>query len=109
VEGLVQTGLKLAVFYFRRSELTGVELQYQREDWQDADYDKFMGEVRRRLEQRYGPGQQIVRRTEPEGAAIQTIVGYQWNLNNTAIELIYFKAKAEENEFRTLSVHYKAF
>jgi hypothetical protein len=109
VEGLVQTGLKRTVFYFRKGELVGVELQYEREGWKDEDYDKFMGEVRRRLEQRYGTGQQIVRRTEPEGTAVQTIVGYQWNLNNTAIELIYFKAQAGENEFRTLSVHYKAF
>jgi hypothetical protein len=107
--GLDQSGLKRVIFYFRRSELIGVELQYLREDWKEADYDKFMGEVRRRLEQRYGPGQQIVRRTEPEGTVTQTLVGYQWNLNNTAIELIYFGAHDAENAFRTLSVHYRAF
>jgi hypothetical protein len=109
VEGLVQTGLRRTIFYFRRGEMIGVELQYEREGWKDPDYDKFMGEVRRRLEQRYGIGQQIVRRTEPEGSVTQTIVGYQWNLNNTAIELFYYVAKDAENEFRTLSVHYKAF
>ena len=52
-------------------------------------------------------GRQIVRRTGPEGTVTQTLVGYQWNLNNTAIELFYFGAQDEANVFRTLSVHYK--
>ncbi len=68
-------------------ELCEVELQYQKEEWDEAKYDDFMGQVRRRIEQRYGLGQQIVRRTEPEGTVTQTVVGYQWNLNNTEIEL----------------------
>jgi hypothetical protein len=110
VDGLVQTGLKRTVFYFRRAELVEVELQYQRDDWDEAKYDDFMVQVRRRIEQRYGVGQQIIRKTEPEGPLTQTLVGYQWNLNNTAIELIFFALKDEgPNVFRTLSVHYKAF
>ena len=107
VEGLVMTGLKRTLFYFKRGELVEVELQYQIDDWDEAKYNDFMGQIRRRLEQRYGVGQQIVRRTEPEGAVIQTLVGYQWNINNTAVELFYFGAKDEANVFRTLSVHYK--
>jgi len=110
VEGLVQTGLKRTVFYFRRAELVEVELQYQRDDWDEPKYDDFMVQVRRRIEQRYGSGQQIIRRTEPEGPMTQTLVGYQWNMNNTAIELIYYSLKDEgPNVFRTLSVHYKVF
>jgi hypothetical protein len=109
VEGLVQQGLKRTVFYFHRGELVGVELQYQRDDWDEAKYGDFMGQVRRRIEQRYGPGQQIVRRTEPDGLAIETLVGYEWNLNNTSISLIYFGAKDDTNVFRTLSVHYMQF
>jgi len=107
VEGLVQTGLRRTVFYFKRMELVEVELQYQKDDWEEAKYDEFMGQVRRRIEQRYGAGQQIVRRTEPEGTVMQTMVGYQWNLNNTAIDLFYYSAKDAKNVFRTLSVHYK--
>ena len=109
VEGLVQTGLRRTVFYFKRGELNEVELQYQKEEWDDAKYDDFMGQVRRRIEQRYGAGQQIVRKTEPEGTVMQTVVGYQWNLNNTAIDLYYYAAKDESHIFRTLSVHYKTF
>lgn len=107
VEGLVQTGLRRTVFYFKRMELCEVELQYEKADWDEAKYDDFMGQVRRRIEQRYGAGQQIVRKTEPEGTVMQTIVGYQWNLNNTEINLYFYAAKDESHIFRTLSVHYK--
>lgn len=108
VEGLVQTGLRKTVFYFKRRELVGVELQYQKEDWNQAKYDEFMTQVRRRIEQRYGTGQQIVRKSEPEGVVTQTLVGYKWNLNNTALELFYFSAQDSKHIFRTLSVHYKS-
>ncbi len=109
VEGLVQTGLRRTLFYFRRGELVEVELQYQKDDWDQPKYDAFMGDVRRRIEQRYGVGQQIARKTEPEGDVMQTVVGYKWNLNSTAIELVYYSAQQSANVFRTLSVHYKVY
>ena len=40
---------------------------------------------------------------------MQTIVGWKWNQNNTAIELIYFAAQSPSQVFRTLSVHYKTY
>ena len=109
VEGLLQAGLKRTVFYFVGGELVEVELQYQKDDWDEAKYDGFMGDVRRRLEQRYGQGQLISRKKEPEGEVMQTLVGWKWNQNNTAIELIYFAAQSPSQVFRTLSVHYKTY
>ena len=109
VEGLVQVGLKRTVFYFIGGELVEVELQYQKPDWDETKYDGFMGDVRRRLEQRYGQGQLISRKKEPEGDVMQTLVGWKWNQNNTAIELIYFAAQSPKQVFRTLSVHYKTY
>jgi len=111
VEGLLQTGLKRTVFYFHRGELVEVELQYQQEGWDDARYTTLMTDVRKRLEQRYGEGQLIARRTEqaPESDVTQKIIGYKWNQNNTAIELVYFAAVNTTQSYRTLSVHYKAF
>ena len=106
VDGLVQTGLKRTVFYFKKAQLVEVELQYQREDWDQAKYDEYMGQVRRAIERRYGEGQLIARRTEP-GEVKQTVVGYKWNRNDTAIELFYFQAEKGAEVFRTLSVHYK--
>ena len=114
VEGLLQTGLRRTLFYFNKGELVEVELQYQKDDWDESKYDGFMGDVRRRLEQRYGPGQLIARRKEqvPEGDVSQTIVGWKWSQTNTAIELVYYSATSGSSPtevFRTLSVHYKAF
>ncbi len=109
VEGLLQAGLRRTVFYFQRGELVEVELQYQKEDWDESKYDGFMGDVRRRIEQKYGEGQLIARKNETEASTdlTQKIIGYKWNQNNTAIELIYFSATKAQNVFRTLSVHYK--
>ena len=111
VEGLLQAGLKRTVFYFHRGELVEVELQYQQDQWDDAKYDGFMGDVRKRLEQKYGEGQCIARRTEqdPPTDIMQKLIGYKWNLNNSAIELIYFAATDATNAWRTLSVHYKTY
>lgn len=115
VEGLLQQGLKRTVFYFHRGELVEVELQYQQEGWDDARYDSFLTDVRRKIEQKYGQGQLVARRNEPapEPAptpnVMQKLVGYKWNQNNTAIELIYFAATNPKEAWRTLSVHYKTY
>jgi hypothetical protein len=105
VEGIKQEGLKRTVFYFVGGELVEVELQYQKEDWDETKYNGYMGDVRRRLEQLYGQGQLIARKKEPEGDVMQTLVGWKWNQNNTAIELVYFAAQSPSQVFRTLSVH----
>ncbi len=110
VAGLVaQSGVKRTIFYFQRNELVEVELQYEKPEWDEAKYNEYMGQLRRVIEKRYGAGEQIVRRTEPEGDVLQTLVGYKWNLNNTAIELFYYCAEQTPNVYRTLSVHYKGY
>ena len=107
VEGLIQTGLKRTVFYFRDNQLVEVELQYQSPDWDVAKYDDFMAQVRRRIEQKFGAGQLIARSREPQGQVMQTLVGYSWDENNTAIQLFYFSAETSTQSYRTVSVHYK--
>jgi hypothetical protein len=107
VEGLIQTGLKRTVFYFIDEQLVEVELQYQSPDWDVAKYDDFMAQVRRRIEQKFGAGQLIARTREPEGDVMQTVVGYKWDENNTAIQLFYYSAETSTQSYRTVSVHYK--
>jgi hypothetical protein len=110
VEGLIQQGLRRTVFYFRDSQLVEVELQYQSPDWDVAKYDDFMAQVRRRIEQKFGAGQLIARTREPaagDGEVMQTLVGYKWSENNTAIQLFYFSAETSTQSYRTVSVHYK--
>lgn len=109
VDGLVQTGLRRTIFYFRSDELAEVELIYQRDDWDQREYDEFMGQVRQAVQRRYGDGQQIVRKTEPVEDVVQTIVGYKWNQNNAAVELFYYAAQNGQNIFRSISVHYKTY
>lgn len=92
--------------------LVEVELQYQESGWQESDYNICLGEKRQLLERTYGVGQQIVRETNelPEGKGTATMVGYKWNKNNTAVDLMYFTAQAREEKhtFHTLSLHYKS-
>ncbi len=107
VEGLVQAGLRRTVFYFKNGSLNEVELQYENPDWDTAKYDAFMTQVRRRIEQKYGIGQLIARSRTPEGEVMQTLVGYKWNQNNTAIQLLYFSAQKGDDVYRTVSIHYK--
>jgi hypothetical protein len=110
VEGILQTGLKRTIFYFRNEELVEVELQYRKEEWDQAKYDEYMGQMRRSIEARYGAGQLIARKTEPVEEVTQTVVGYKWNQNNTTLELFYYSAQNPQDAaqvFRTLSVHYR--
>lgn len=109
VEGLIQSGLRRTVFYFKSAQLVEVELQYENSDWDTFKYDDFMSQVRRRIEQKYGVGQLIARTKQPEGSVTQTIVGYKWNQNNTAIKLIYYCAENATQVYRTVSVHYETY
>ena len=107
VEGLVQPGLKRTVFYFKANALVEVELQYENAEWDATKYESFMAQVRKRIEQKYGLGQLIARTKTPQGEVMETVIGYKWNQNNTALELIYFSAEKASEAFRTVSVHYK--
>jgi hypothetical protein len=110
VEGLATKGLRRTLFYFRTGELVEVELQYQRDDWDQKQYDEFMGDVRQAIVRKFGEGTQIARKTEPaEHGIMQTIVGYKWNQNNAAVELFYFCAQDAHFMYRTISVHYKTY
>jgi hypothetical protein len=92
-------------------QLVEVELQYEEEGWNDERYGSCLSEKRQMLERLYGEGQQIVRNNTPaaDGKATQTLVGYKWNKNNTAVELIYFNVSMTDGSqaFHTLSLHYK--
>ena len=92
-------------------QLVEVELQYQQDGWGEDQYGACLSEKRQMLERLYGAGQQLVRSNSPtpDGKATQTLVGYKWNRNNTAVELIYFHVAMDDSDqaFHTLSLHYK--
>lgn len=107
VEGLPGIALHGVSFRLRAGKLTEVELQYSKADWSPATYEAFMQNVRRRVEESYGPGTPITRQRETERGIIKTLVGHRWESAGSAIELYYFAAEDPTNSFRSVSLHYK--
>ena len=116
VEGIAIEALRKTLFRFQNDQLVGLELQYRgttdsegRETWSADRYAEFMGRWRRNLDQQYGSGQLLTRKTGAEGDVSQTVSGYRWTLGNTTVDLISFIAERGPERFQTLSVHYRIF
>ena len=107
VEELVQPGLKRTLFNFREGVLAEVELQYEYPDWSIERYNDRMGEIRRYFDAKFGTGKLVSRSRDTETDVIQTLVGYQWMVGNTMLELFYFSAQRDPLIFRTITVDYK--
>ena len=108
VEGLIHPGLKRTLFTFKQDRLSQVELQYEYPGWTLEHYNSRMGEVRRYFDEKYGTGRLISRSRDNDTDIIQTLVGYQWVVGKTALELFYFSAQKEPNVYRNITVTYKA-
>ncbi len=108
VEGLVHPGLKRTLFTFKQGSLFGVELQYEYPDWTIEKYNQRMGDIRRYFDAKYGTGKLVSRARDSDSDVIQTLVGYQWMVGTTMLELFYFSAQHDDLVFRTISVDYKA-
>lgn len=107
VEGLIHPGLRRTLFSFKGGLLTQVELQYEYPDWTLEHYNNRMGEIRRYFDQKYGTGRLISRSRDNDTDVIQTLVGYQWVVGKSALELFYFSAQKEPNVYRNITVTYK--
>lgn len=108
VEGLVQPGLRRTLFTFRDGFLVEVELQYEYPDWTIERYNDRMGEIRRYFDQKFGTGKLVSRSRDTDSDVIQTLVGYQWIVGGTMLELFYFSAQRDQLIFRSITVTYKA-
>jgi phage pi2 protein 07 len=108
VEGLVHPGLKRTLFTFKGGSLFGVELQYEYPDWTIERYNQRMGEIRKYFDEKYGTGKLVSRSRDTDTEVIQTLVGYQWVVGATMLELFYFSAQHDMLVFRTITVDYKA-
>jgi hypothetical protein len=108
VEGLIHPGLKRTLFTFKGGALFGVELQYEYDNWSIERYNERMGEIRRYFDARYGTGKLVSRTRDTDSDVIQTLVGYQWVIGATMLELFYFSAQHDSLVYRTISVDYKA-
>ncbi|MGE5209547.1 MAG: hypothetical protein ACM3KL_09475 [Alphaproteobacteria bacterium] len=108
VEGLIHPGLKRTVFTFKERALVAVELQYEYPDWSIERYNQRMGEIRKYFDEKYGTGKLVSRARDNDTDVIQTLVGYQWMVGTTMLELFYFSAQHNNLIYRTISVAYKA-
>jgi hypothetical protein len=108
VEGLVHPGLKRTLFTFKGGGLFGVEIQYEYENWTIERYNERMGEIRRYFDAKYGTGKLVSRTRDTDSDVVQTLVGYQWTIGATMLELFYFSAQHDALIYRTISVDYKA-
>jgi len=109
VEGLVHPGLKRTKFTFKGGALFGVELEYEYPDWSIERYNERMGEIRRYFDAKYGTGKLVSRTRDGDSdEVITTLVGYQWTIGATMLELFYFSAQRDQLVFRIISVDYKA-
>ena len=66
-----------------------------------------MGEIRRYFDAKFGTGKLVSRSRDTDTDVIQTLVGYQWMVGNTMLELFYFSAQRDPLIFRTITVDYK--
>lgn len=107
VSGLIHPGLKRTIFTFKAGLLSQVELQYEYPDWTLERYNDRMGEIRRYFDSKYGVGRLLSRTRDNDTDVIQTLVGYQWVVGKTALELFYFSAQKEPNVYRNITVTYK--
>jgi hypothetical protein len=108
VEGLIHPGLKRTVFTFKERALVAVELQYEYPEWSIERYNQRMGEIRKYFDEKYGTGKLVSRSRDHDTEVIQTLVGYQWMVGTTMLELFYFSAQHDSLVYRTISVDYKA-
>jgi hypothetical protein len=108
VEGIAQEGLQRVLFTFSGGRLTGVELQFGKDDWDAQAYDEFMRRVRAGLDAEHGRGRLLVRQRAPEPRALKTLLGYAWSGSTQSVSLIYFSAQDQSNFFRLVSLHYLA-
>lgn len=108
VEGLLHPGLKRTLFTFKQRSLVAVELQYEYPDWSIERYNQRMGEIRKYFDEKYGTGKLVSRARDNDTEVIQTLVGYQWLVGGTMLELFYFSAQHKDLLYRTITVDYKA-
>jgi hypothetical protein len=108
VEGLIHPGLKRTLFTFKQRALVAVELQYEYPDWSIERYNQRMGEIRKYFDEKYGTGKLVSRSRDTDTDVIQTLVGYQWMVGATMLELFYFSAQHGAMLYRTITVDYKA-
>lgn len=106
VEGIVQEGLQRTLFYFTDGGLSEVELQYDREGWDEARVAAWVNTIKRQADKKYGGGRLYAdERGEVDGVK-HTLRGWMWVQNFVSLRLVHYTAIKGDEKLRRVSLHY---
>jgi hypothetical protein len=108
VEGIVQEGLKRTLFYFEQGGLSEVELQYDREGWDDTRVNSWVSTIKTQADRKYGPGRLYADERGDADGVQHTLRGWLWLQNFVSLRLVHYTAHKGEDKMRRVSLHYCA-
>jgi tetratricopeptide (TPR) repeat protein len=87
VEGLIEPGLKRALFVFDKNVLNEVELEYQDDSWPVERYRAHLEELRKVFDSKYGDKHSKPLVTNGNASGDENRVGYGWRSSNSSMQL----------------------
>lgn len=108
VEGIVQEGLKRTLFYFTNGGLSEVELQYDREKWDDDKVVSWVNTIKREADRKYGPSRVYADERGDENGFRHSLKGWMWVQNFVSLRLVHYTARQGDDKMRRVSLHYCA-
>ena len=106
VTGIVQEGLKRTLFYFSEGGLNEVELQYDREEWDDTKVAAWVATIKREADKKYGPGRLFADENGNENGLRHTLKAWMWPQNFVSLRLVHYTAQKGNDKMRRVSLHY---
>lgn len=108
VEGIVQEGLKRTLFYFSEGGLSEVELQYDREGWDETRVASWVSTIKQQADRKYGPGRIFAKEDQTQDDMMYSLRGWIWLQNFVSLRLVHYTAQQGEQRVRRVSLHYCA-
>ena len=108
VEGIVQEGLQRTLFYFSEGGLSEVELQYDREGWDEARVNSWVSTIKQQADRKYGRSRLYADERGNEEGVKHTLRGWMWVQNFVSLRLVHYTAEKDGQRMRRVSLHYCA-
>lgn len=106
VDGIVQEGLKRTIFYFSEGGLNEVELQYDREDWDESRVGSWVTTIKQQADRKYGPGRIFADERGEKDGIQHTLRGWIWVQGFVSLRLVHYTAQKGTLRMRRISLHY---
>jgi len=106
VEGIVQEGLKRTLFYFSEGGLGEVELQYDREGWDEARVASWVTTIKQQADRKYGQGRLFADERGDKDGIGHTLRAWIWVQNFVSLRLVHYTAQQGDARMRRVSLHY---